>query len=349
MICNLGAYRNTAVANVVVIYAMSPFIAAALACLESVMNLSDVDDLSEHETSEGDDVEAFESCVEAFVVFDEAAAFGCPGEGSFDNPAFGQEHEAALCLGQAHDFERDAMLLCRRGGLLAGIALVDEGQFDALAGRLLHCGSETADLGTIVSGGRCDVKREQMAKRVDSQMQLGTLLALGSVITGPVPAFGRRAQRPAIQYRSRQLRRTTGSQPQKRPQIMGKGCEGARLEPADCLLVDRRPGRQVVRHRPPRNAGLHHVAQPVVDFAQQMFNIQWTPEPQEKRIDSYISPAGCLTKPVMPNHTGDHSEWYRGLIPEPFDGAKSEPTIIAIHGGHHADEEAKGNSIRRKQ
>jgi drug/metabolite transporter (DMT)-like permease len=33
MICNLGAYRNTAVANVVVIYAMSPFIAAALAWL----------------------------------------------------------------------------------------------------------------------------------------------------------------------------------------------------------------------------------------------------------------------------------------------------------------------------
>lgn len=33
MICNLGAYRNTPVANVVVIYAMSPFIAAALAWL----------------------------------------------------------------------------------------------------------------------------------------------------------------------------------------------------------------------------------------------------------------------------------------------------------------------------
>lgn len=33
MICNLGAYRNTAVANVVVIYAMSPFIAATLAWL----------------------------------------------------------------------------------------------------------------------------------------------------------------------------------------------------------------------------------------------------------------------------------------------------------------------------
>lgn len=31
MICNLGAYRNTSVANVVVIYAMAPFVAAAIA------------------------------------------------------------------------------------------------------------------------------------------------------------------------------------------------------------------------------------------------------------------------------------------------------------------------------
>jgi hypothetical protein len=45
------------------------------------------------------------------------------------------------------------------------------------------------------------------------------------------------------------------------------------------------------------------------------FNIQWTPEPREKRIDSYISPAGCLTKPGMSNHSGDHSEWYRSFMP----------------------------------
>ena len=32
------------------------------------MNLSDFDCLSEHDLSEGNDVEAFEGCVEAFVV-----------------------------------------------------------------------------------------------------------------------------------------------------------------------------------------------------------------------------------------------------------------------------------------
>lgn len=43
------------------------------------------------------------------------------------------------------------------------------------------------------------------------------------------------------------------------------------------------------------------------------FNIQWREEP-ERRIDSYIHPKGCLTKPGMANHEGDHSELYRSVL-----------------------------------
>lgn len=39
------------------------------------------------------------------------------------------------------------------------------------------------------------------------------------------------------------------------------------------------------------------------------FNIQWHERPV-RRIDSYIAPRGCLTKPGMENHAGDHSQWY---------------------------------------
>lgn len=39
------------------------------------------------------------------------------------------------------------------------------------------------------------------------------------------------------------------------------------------------------------------------------FNLSWLEEP-ERRIDSYIKPKGCLTKPGMENHEGDHAEWY---------------------------------------
>lgn len=39
------------------------------------------------------------------------------------------------------------------------------------------------------------------------------------------------------------------------------------------------------------------------------FNIQWHEKPV-RRIDSYVAPKGCLTRPGMENHAGDHSDWY---------------------------------------
>lgn len=42
------------------------------------------------------------------------------------------------------------------------------------------------------------------------------------------------------------------------------------------------------------------------------FNLTWNENPQ-RRIDSYIAPKGCLTRPGMANHEGSHAEWYREL------------------------------------
>ena len=42
------------------------------------------------------------------------------------------------------------------------------------------------------------------------------------------------------------------------------------------------------------------------------FNIQWREAPV-RRIDSFIAPRGCLTKPGMANHGGRHGEWYVGF------------------------------------
>lgn len=44
------------------------------------------------------------------------------------------------------------------------------------------------------------------------------------------------------------------------------------------------------------------------------FNIQWHERPV-RRIDSFIAPKGCLTKPGMANHSGDHAEWYASFPP----------------------------------
>ncbi|MFO1201296.1 MAG: hypothetical protein U1E58_01525 [Tabrizicola sp.] len=43
------------------------------------------------------------------------------------------------------------------------------------------------------------------------------------------------------------------------------------------------------------------------------FNISWHERP-ERRIDSYVAPKGCLTKPGMANHLESHADWYEGLL-----------------------------------
>lgn len=43
--------------------------------------------------------------------------------------------------------------------------------------------------------------------------------------------------------------------------------------------------------------------------ARAAFNVAWREEP-ERRIDSYVAPKGCLTRPGMAGHEGDHSALY---------------------------------------
>lgn len=43
------------------------------------------------------------------------------------------------------------------------------------------------------------------------------------------------------------------------------------------------------------------------------FNLSWHERPA-RRIDSYVVPKGCLTKPGMANHAGSHAECYGELI-----------------------------------
>jgi hypothetical protein len=45
------------------------------------------------------------------------------------------------------------------------------------------------------------------------------------------------------------------------------------------------------------------------------FNIGWHQDP-EKSIKSWVPPKGCLTKPGMPNHSGNHESEYADLLRE---------------------------------
>ena len=43
------------------------------------------------------------------------------------------------------------------------------------------------------------------------------------------------------------------------------------------------------------------------------FNITWHERP-ERRIDSYVSPKGCLTRPGMATNEADNSAKWRGVV-----------------------------------
>lgn len=44
------------------------------------------------------------------------------------------------------------------------------------------------------------------------------------------------------------------------------------------------------------------------------FNLAWHERPK-RRIDSYVAPKGCLTRPGMPSHDGSHEPLWRGILP----------------------------------
>ena len=105
----------------------------------------------EHVSDEGDDVEARECCCVALVILDQPATACGPGEGSFDDPASGQQNKPALCLWQFDDVQSDALSRGGRGGGIASVALIDIGEADAVAGCILDISSETADRSTIAT------------------------------------------------------------------------------------------------------------------------------------------------------------------------------------------------------
>ena len=59
------------------------------------------------------------------------------------------------------------------------------------------------------------------------------------------------------------------------------------------------------------------------------FNIGWHEAPQ-RRIDSFAAPRGCLTKPEMANHAGDHSDAYRSLLAFVDTGVFNAPSIEGL-------------------
>lgn len=87
---------------------------------------------------------------------------------------------------------------CGCGRLPAGVALIDEGDLNAVVGGRLHGPGQMLDLGTVIGVGRRNMQGQEMTEPVHRHVQLRTLLALGLIVAGPLAALGRRTQRPAV-------------------------------------------------------------------------------------------------------------------------------------------------------
>ena len=98
-----------------------------------------------------------------------------PSKAALDHPAPGQQHAAALGLGEFDDQQFDGVLGCRLGGLLARVALIDIGQIDAALGGFLHLPGQFADLCSLLFVGGCDQQRQKMTTRSNTRHKSAAL------------------------------------------------------------------------------------------------------------------------------------------------------------------------------
>src|SRR5271157_4277952 len=167
----------------------------------------------------------------AFVVFDESSEAGGPGEGSFDDPSSGQQHETALGLRQFDDLERNAVFSGGGRWLLAGVALIDESDLHALSGLRLNGLGDTADFGPIIRVGGRDMQSQKMAKRVDGQWSFDPLFAFGAVISGASATLRGRAQGPAVEDDGGWQLAPARCKTQDDAQVLSQSLEASRLQP----------------------------------------------------------------------------------------------------------------------
>ena len=74
--------------------------------------------------------------------------------------------------------QRDALRHRGIDGHLTGVALVDVGQLDAVAGRILNVGDEALDRRSIADIGRRNVQGEEMAQRAPAMCTFDPRLRL---------------------------------------------------------------------------------------------------------------------------------------------------------------------------
>lgn len=212
-------------------------------------------------------VDAGQRLWEPFIVPSQPSELGRPRKGTLNNPSPWQQYETAPRLWQPNRMQFNAVAGRCFGALSSGITLIDIDQRHLLMGNLLNRFGQFGDLRTVLLRRRRHVQRQQMAQRIDSQVDFGAPFPLGPVAAGPLAAFDRRLKRTAVEDGSRGIGLPPCGQPQQASQIMDEVFEDSGFDPAPGLLLDGVPRWQVARHHAPGGTGTHHPAQAIVDLA----------------------------------------------------------------------------------
>lgn len=137
-------------------------------------------------------MEALEGSIESLVVSGEPVEAGSPCEGAFHHPTAWQQHEASFGHGMLDHLQLQAVFLGGLGVVRPGITLIHISQFHVVAGHLLHLFGQGCDLLAIDLVSRRHGQRHQVPERIDRDVNLRSLAALGPVVTGTSARLRRR-------------------------------------------------------------------------------------------------------------------------------------------------------------
>ncbi len=156
------------------------------------------------------------------------------------------------------------------GGLLrrvTGGVLVDGSEFVRLPSHLLHrcddLSDHLGDLGQIVLFDWDDMQCEQMAEHINGEVDLAAVAPFRSIPAHPMTALRRALHSPVFENHDAELNRAALPDRDPFAQVDDDGGDDIGKQPAAGLLIDRRPGRQVVGHEVPLQSGAGNDTEPV--------------------------------------------------------------------------------------
>ncbi len=253
-----------------------------------------MNEVGKHQDREGEEMQAFNGIGQALVVAGQATKAGHPSVAALDDPAAGQQDKALFRLGQLdHD---QANTLCCSGLFrhITRIALVHKRHLDRVIGGGLDLLGQFGDLRPILLIGRGDMQGQQIPQRSDRQMNLAAFPAFGASLAGPRATFRRGLQRPTVKDGCRWVGWVPLGQAQQRPPVLHQRLKAAGFQPALGLLLDRVPGRPVMRPLSPLRSRAYDPVHAVERFAQTVVPL--------RRIVAHPGQIRCRKRPFVIPH-----------------------------------------------